>query len=115
MLKHYGYRVLLAADEEEALSVIDEHGDEIGVIMLNLTMPKISGRDTFKNLRAGDYPPIPVVVCSSYLVDLDEFAEETSAKLEGFVQRPCDSEKLARKLRSVLDEAAASTASFGCR
>jgi two-component system, cell cycle sensor histidine kinase and response regulator CckA len=115
VLKHHGYRVLLAGDGEEALSVIGEYGDEIGVIMLDLTMPRMSGRDTFKNLRAGDYPPIPVVVCSGYLVDLDEFAEETGAKAEGFVQKPYDSEELARTLRSVLDEAAASTASFGCR
>ncbi|MDB2347304.1 MAG: ATP-binding protein [Verrucomicrobiales bacterium] len=110
VLKHHGYRVLLAGDGEEALSVIGEYGDEIGVIMLDLTMPKMSGRDTFKNLRAGDYPPIPVVVCSGYLVDLDEFADETGAKPEGFVQKPYDSEELARTLRSVLDGAAASTA-----
>ena len=110
VLKHHGYNVLVAGDGEEALSVIGERGDEIGVIMLDLTMPKMSGRDTFRNLRAGEYPPIPVVVCSGYLVDLDEFAEETGAKPEGFVQKPYDSEELARTLRSVLDAAATPTA-----
>ena len=110
VLKHHGYNVIVAGDGEEALSIIGERGDEIGVMMLDLTMPKMSGRDTFRNLRGGGYPPIPVVVCSGYLVDLDEFAEETGAKPEGFVQKPYDSEELVRTLRSVLDAAAASTA-----
>ena len=108
VLKHHGYNVIVAGDGEEALEIIGERGDEIAMIMLDLTMPKMSGRDTFRNLRAGDYPPIPVVVCSGYLVDLDEFAEETGAKPEGFVQKPYDSDELTRILRSVMDETAAS-------
>ena len=108
VLKHHGYNVIVAGDGEEALEIIGERGDEIAIIMLDLTMPKMSGRDTFRNLRAGDYPPIPVVVCSGYLVDLDEFAEETGAKPEGFVQKPYDSDELTRILRSVMDETAAS-------
>ncbi len=107
VLKHHGYNVIVAEDGEVALEMIRERGHEIGVIMLDLTMPKLSGRDTFRRLRSGDYPAIPVVVCSGYLVDLDEFADETGAKPEGFVQKPYDSEELARTLRRVLDEAGA--------
>lgn len=104
VLKHHGYNIVTAGDGEEALCIIGERGDEIGVIMLDLTMPKMSGRETFRKLRAEGYPPIPVVVCSGYLVDLDEFAKETGAKPEGFVQKPYDSDDLARTLRAVLDD-----------
>ncbi len=105
VLKHHGYRIITADDGEDALAKLEEYQDEISVMMLDLTMPKLSGRETFRRLRAGQYKQIPVVVCSGYLVDLEEFAEETGAKPEGFVQKPYDSEELARTIRRVIDEA----------
>lgn len=112
VLKHHGYKVVPVQDGEEALAKVEELGSEIGVIMLDLTMPKLSGRETFRRLRAGDAPHIPVVVCSGYLVDLDEFARETGARPEGFVQKPYDSSELARTLRRVLDATAANKEIF---
>ena len=70
-------------DGEEALEKVKEHGDDIGVVMLDLTMPKMSGRDTFRNLRSGNYPFLPVVVCSGYLVDLDEFCRGNGREARG--------------------------------
>ena len=93
VLKHHGYTVITAGDGLEALEKVREYGDSISVIMLDLTMPKLSGRDTFEQLRDGSFPHIPAVICSGYLVDLDEFEDETGSKPEGFVQKPYDSEE----------------------
>ena len=107
VLKHHGYKVVTAGDGVEALEKVRELGDQISVVMLDLTMPKLSGRETFKELRAGVLPHIPVVICSGYLVDLNQFEAETGSKPEGFVQKPYDSEELARTLRQGMDVRAA--------
>ncbi|MEM7386087.1 MAG: ATP-binding protein, partial [Verrucomicrobiota bacterium] len=103
VLKHHGYRILTAGNGEEALEIVRERGDEIDIVMLDLTMPKMSGKDTLKHLRDGSYPYIPVLICSGYLLDLENFGEETGITPEGFVQKPYDSEDLCRTLREVLD------------
>ncbi len=104
VLKHHGYDVLTAENGVEAIKMVNEHPNDIDIIMMDLTMPELSGRDTFKELRNGQYPQIPVLVCSGYLVDLAEFENETGSRPEGFVQKPYDSDKLARSLREVLDQ-----------
>ncbi len=103
VLKHHGYQVVTANDGEEALEIMDERGNKIDVVMLDLTMPRLSGQATFQRLKRGPYANVPVVVCSGYLVDLDEFSGSLGRRPEGFIQKPYDSENLARTLRSILD------------
>jgi len=72
MLTFLGYRVMEASDGQQALNML-LHGDEkIDVMLLDIYMPKLSGRDTFKQLRAAGND-VPVVVCSGFVIDPDEF------------------------------------------
>jgi len=72
MLTFMGYDVVEAEDGEQALAMIQSHGEEMDAIMLDIYMPKLSGRDTFRKLRASSNQ-IPVIVCSGFVVDPDEF------------------------------------------
>ena len=47
-------------------------GEKIDAMLLDIYMPKLSGRDTFKQLRAAGNE-LPVVVCSGFVIDPDEF------------------------------------------
>ncbi len=47
ILETNGYRVLEAHDGQEAVETIDAMGDEIDVVILDMTMPRLSGRDAF--------------------------------------------------------------------
>lgn len=72
MLNFLGYRVLEAGDGQQALDIVLRSGEKIDALLLDIYMPKLSGRDTFKQLRAAGND-IPVVVCSGFVIDPDEF------------------------------------------
>ncbi|MEM0895254.1 MAG: ATP-binding protein [Verrucomicrobiota bacterium] len=104
-LKHHGYRILSASDGQEALDILSEPEHKVDLVLLDLTMPRLSGRETLKVIRE-DHGDLPVVVCSGFLVDLDGFEEETGLRANGFVQKPYNLKALAGKVRDILDESA---------
>ncbi len=106
LLKRLGYHILTASNGLEALEVFEEHRDSIDLVMLDLTMPKLSGQDTFSRLRA-EFDFVPVLICSGYLLDLTAFKKETGDCPEGFVQKPYRIDAMASSVREVLDKAAA--------
>ena len=72
MLGFLGYTVIEACDGQQALDIILRSGEKIDAVLLDIYMPKLSGRDTFKELRAVGNA-VPVVVCSGFVIDPDEF------------------------------------------
>ncbi len=110
-LERHGYTILCASDGEEALSICREQGADIDAIILDLTMPRLSGRETFIQLQETENPP-PVILCSGYMVDLDTFEQETGTRPAGAVQKPFNLDQLSQAVRSAVDdEKAAATAS----
>ncbi len=103
LLKKLGYHVVTADDGEAALEILHRMDGGIQLCLLDLTMPRLSGKDTFSAMRRGPSRNVPVVICSGYLVDLDGFAEETGSRPDAFVQKPYALDDLARCIRSVLD------------
>ena len=103
LLKKLGYNVITADDGEAALEILHRMDGGIHLCLLDLTMPRLSGKDTFTAMRRGPARGVPVVICSGYLVDLDGFAEETGSRPDAFVQKPYALDDLARCIRSVLD------------
>ncbi|MDR3555778.1 MAG: ATP-binding protein [Syntrophobacteraceae bacterium] len=65
MLGRLGCRVLTAADGLEAVETFKERKYEIRLVLLDLTMPGVSGRETLAGLRAL-VPGIPVILTSGY-------------------------------------------------
>lgn len=74
MLNFLGYRVLEASDGQQMLDICLglPAGEKIDGVLLDIYMPKLSGREAFKQLRASGCD-IPVVVCSGFIIDPDEF------------------------------------------
>jgi two-component system cell cycle sensor histidine kinase/response regulator CckA len=107
ILKKYGYKIITACDGEEALDKLARHDGEIDLVLMDMTMPRLSGMDTFRHMRKGQAPNVPVVICSGYLVDHSGFAEETGSIPNGFLQKPYEIDDMSRTVRRVLDEMAA--------
>jgi len=105
-LKRLGYQTLVASNGIEALEVFERHQGAIDLVMLDLTMPKLSGQETFARLRA-EFDFVPVLICSGYLLDLTVFKEEAGGCPEGFIQKPYQIETIAASLRDVLDDVVA--------
>src|SRR5204862_1900800 len=85
ILERFGYRVMLAEDGVVGLEVYRQHTNEIDLIVLDLTMPIMSGRETFRRLRELN-PRVGVVLSSGY--SADEFDEDELEGILGFVPKP---------------------------
>jgi len=102
LLSKLGYEIIEAADGLEALERVRAEGDHISLVLLDLTMPNLSGKETFTRIREMR-PDLPVLICSGYLVDLNEFTRECGSCPDGFVQKPYSFEDMADMVRKTLD------------
>ena len=105
ILEGGGHRVLEARDGEEALAVFEQHRDEVDLVLLDMIMPRKSGRDTLAELHRRA-PELPVVLASGYTpVGQDELARLGAW---AYVLKPYQPVELARTVRQILDSAASS-------
>ncbi len=86
LLERLGYQVLAAASGPEALSLLAEHGETVVCVLLDLTMPAMSGVETLHELRATG-STVPVVLCSGYSEQVAT-AGLAADDLAGFVAKP---------------------------
>jgi PAS domain S-box-containing protein len=102
VLSRRSYRVLVAADGREALEAYRTRGPEIALVILDMTMPGMSGQELFDALRTQN-PTVRVLLCSGY-------AQEGTAQdvlrrgALGFLQKPYLITELATKVRDILDQ-----------
>jgi PAS domain S-box-containing protein len=100
-LAQFGYRVLLAEDGPEGIEQLRRHADSVALIVLDLTMPKMSGEEAARFLHASS-PGAPIIISSGY--DEREVRRHfTSHAIAGYIRKPYRADQLAEKIRSVLD------------
>jgi len=101
MLEEVGFKTLEACDGEEAVQVYRSRNDEISLVLLDVTMPKLDGVECFKQLRDIN-ADVRVVLSSGYNEkDATRFFAEDD--LAGFVQKPYRMGTLISHLRQVLE------------
>ncbi len=66
ILESEGYRVLAAKDGEEAVDIFTLHRDEIGLVVCDLGLPKLGGREVFMKMKQCK-PSVRAIVASGYL------------------------------------------------
>lgn len=84
MLARSGCRVELAENGKQALELLGTRGAEIDVVLLDLTMPELSGEETLERIRAR-WPDLPVVLTSGFTADA---ARPSGAGPTDFIQKP---------------------------
>jgi PAS domain S-box-containing protein len=110
LLQANGYRALVARDGIEALEVYRSAAGTIDLVILDLTMPRLSGRDTLERLLQID-PAARVLFASGY--SADAFSEEERGRVRGFVQKPWRPTDLLDAVRQALGEVGRRTADGG--
>jgi PAS domain S-box-containing protein len=100
ILESYGYRVLLANDGQEAVEMYRCPPHAIDLVILDLTMPRLSGRDALARLREID-PDLRIILASGY--SAEHLREEDHEHLAGFISKPYRPEDLAQAVRTALD------------
>jgi PAS domain S-box-containing protein len=99
ILKRRGYTVLEAANGGEALLACEQHPEPIDLLLTDMIMPKMNGRDLAKRLIS-IRPDMRVIFMSGY-TDPDILKEVMDSGLP-FLLKPFKLEELARKVREVL-------------
>ena len=95
-LEHY--RVLVAADGVEALELYRTHAPDILVALLDVTMPRMDGRELAAALRALD-PRLPIVLMSGYVDETTLAQSAESDAPHAFLKKPYQMEELLDAIR----------------
>lgn len=101
VLESHGYTVISAQDGETAVKLYQERRQEIDLVLTDMGLPKISGRDEFNMLKAIN-PQVNVIIASGFL-EPEIKTELAAAGVREFIQKPYRPEELMQTLRQVLD------------
>ena len=100
VLEEQGYGIIEARDGNDALRICGQRGDEIHLVLSDVIMPGMGGRDLARAL-ATRRPELPILFMSGYNDD-DELAIDGDLDT-GVLAKPFTSETLARQVREALD------------
>ena len=100
ILEHLGYSVLTAEDGREALAVVRQNGRRVNLVLLDMTMPVMSGEETLDALRDLN-PELQILVSTGYTED-EAMRRFSGQKTAGFVQKPYTAARLSQKVRDAL-------------
>jgi nitrogen-specific signal transduction histidine kinase/ActR/RegA family two-component response regulator len=100
-LQQRGFHVLTAENGEQALEILRGGNTRVDLVVLDLSMPGLSGERVLRTLR-GFAPELPVVIASGYAT-VESQRAWTAAGAQGFVAKPYRLSDLATKVREVLD------------
>jgi two-component system cell cycle sensor histidine kinase/response regulator CckA len=103
ILETLGYRIIAAADGLEAVELFKSNLEEVGLVVLDVVMPGLSGPDTFLQM-AKLQPNLRVIFTTGHT---SEAASLTSMIEKGasFLQKPYSQRSISEMIRGVLDRA----------
>lgn len=96
LLQEAGYQTLLAANGKEGLDLFLDQGGQIGAVLLDIKMPVMDGKETFRELHARD-PRLPVFLISGYAQN-GEVQELLDKGALGFIHKPFRIEEVLTKI-----------------
>jgi len=101
ILQEAGYTVIEAVDGDDAVRKFAENADGISLLLTDVIMPKMNGKETFEQVRKSQ-PGVKVLFMSGYTADI---IQNKGILAEGipFISKPIIPDQLLRKVREVLD------------
>lgn len=100
-LEQLGYKVTGIADSQQAWEIIQEKTSHFDLVVTDLTMPKISGREFIKRVRELR-PDLPVILCTGYSEEVQAEAE-AAAGADALLIKPFSMSEFSWTVRSVLE------------
>ena len=101
ILESAGLEVRTARDGVEGLNLYRQHGKAIDLVLLDLTMPKLSGEETWRKLKKIN-PEVRVLLCSGYTKeDANPVLDDPDSNVS-FIQKPFRRLELLDRIESLL-------------
>jgi signal transduction histidine kinase/ActR/RegA family two-component response regulator len=102
ILERHGYNVVEARHGRDALLEWKEHEGHIDLLLTDLRMPEMGGRELADTLRA-ERPELPVLFMSGYVDGVPEASKDSLGQGKGLVEKPFTADALLRAVRDALD------------
>lgn len=102
ILSMQGYRVLTAGDGPQAIEMFLAAGETVDLVLLDLTMPNMSGLEVLERIRKID-PRAKIVLSSGHRAD-EAHSPERISGASAFLPKPYRADVLTRIVREVLDD-----------
>jgi CheY-like chemotaxis protein len=102
MLERHGYTVVVAEDGQRGLEIFKIVHDKVAAVLLDMTMPVLSGEETFSRLKE-ICPDVKVLLSSGYN-ESEAIRRFTGKGLAGFIQKPYSSTTLIEKLDAIIKD-----------
>jgi two-component system, cell cycle sensor histidine kinase and response regulator CckA len=100
VLEYAGYSVIAVNNGMEAIEIFKQMKGEIGLVILDMSMPEMDGDETFRALKQIS-TGVPVFLSSGYIKEEKKLLDEGVA---GFIGKPYRIDDLVEKVRSVLGD-----------
>ena len=100
-LEKLGYKPMVARNGLEAVEIFRLYKDEISLIVLDLIMPKMTGKQAFSQIK-DIQADAKILISTGYAVD-DKIEGFLNKGCHGFIQKPFSLNTFARTLRQILD------------
>ena len=103
MLERLGFKVLGVRDGQAALAAFREHVNTLSLVLMDLTMPRLDGREALLEMRAIT-SRVPYVILMSGHSEQDAMARFTDIPGVGFLQKPFTPERLQEMIARAWQE-----------
>ena len=100
ILTECGYSVILAADGQEGVEVFEKEHDGIRLVILDLVMPRKSGKETYLEMKKID-SKVKVLLASGFSQD-ERVEQILSMGVQGFIQKPYTIARLTKEVRDII-------------
>jgi DNA-binding response OmpR family regulator len=99
-LRDLGYAVTACRDPEKAVALYRAEWSRIDLVILDMVMPRMSGREVFQAIKAIN-PAVRVLLASGYSVD-GEAGHILDEGVRGFIQKPFRVDELSARIEELL-------------
>ena len=96
-----GYTVIEAADGIEAVELFQASSTPIDLVLIDLIMPRLGGRETYVKMRELD-PRIKALFATGYGID-DKTEDLLATGALGIIRKPYEVESVEKEIRRILD------------
>ena len=96
VLRRFGYRVVEAADPIEALDTLQRLPEPIGLVLTDITMPGMNGKEMVKRIDREQQPDLRVLYMSGYIENMEPGLD--------LLEKPFTSADLLKRVRAAVEK-----------